>query len=513
MVGRIKAMSGVRDLVRGGNLAARAANLLTRRPTAESFLMENVLKDSCHIANVEIPSEPDKTIEHYRWWNKLCRACGEKNMTAYGAARLRSRLINALSQRLAIDELYRLNGNEIERERIEEPLVVMGLPRSNGHFAAHVLSHTGLFLAAKQCDTLTPSMLHESDRVDRFRRQFFGFPYLHPDFLCVRVPQATQIDDDLTLHLLTPQSLAWGLLHGLDTHLLECIEEDQTPVYAQLKRTLKLLQWYHRCGHLTTPVAKEYEPIENPMETQKYGTKPAVARAQWVLHSPLAILSTDALNETFPDLRAIWVHRALAQCIPSLCSSLCLHNALYTGKPPTDAQLALTGEKVLGLFGSGTQYAIDYYGGFDQKRRMVHWSNRDVKRHASRLAGKTLAHFGIDLDRYRRMQMINGQTAYGENARPLHDSQMPYFALHEGLIGDVFKDYIYQFEEFAFEKRFGVHIQEYESIAGSSDNVNMGALRIGSSDHGKLGSLEKTTLGAGHTPAGHFLKESDAYKS
>ncbi|EPY43183.1 sulfotransferase [Angomonas deanei] len=418
MVGGIKAMSGVRDLVRGGNVAARAANFFSKRLTPAQFSLDAVLRDAARAAGVAEITNPSKDLEHHRWWNKLCQACGDKTVTNYGGQLLRDKLVNALAQRLAIDELYRLNGSEIAKEQIIQPIVVMGLPRSNGHFAAQVISSSGLFAVPKQCDTLSPSLMMEGDRQAVFQKKFKHFRRINPDFMCVRVPDMMQIDDDLTLQLMTPQSFAWGMLHGLDDYLLESLEEDQTPVYAQVKRTLQVLQWYQRCGHLTSPVPKEYEPVENPMETQKYGTKSSVLRPQWVLYCPFAILSSDAFNDVFPDMRAIWVHRALSQCIPSLCSSLCLHNALYTGKPPTDAQLALMGEKVLGIFGSGAEYAIDYYGGFDQQTRMVHWSNRDVKRHCTRLAQKTLAHFGIDLDRFRRMQMINGQTQYIEKPRP-----------------------------------------------------------------------------------------------
>lgn len=501
----LKAMSGVRDIVRGGAFAARIVNAFSKRTTRESFNFNVVLQEASHVAGVSIPTEA--TLSHYRWWQKLCRACGEKQTTKYGGQMLRFRLLNALSQRLALEEVYRLNGSDIAKGvSINDPLVVMGLPRSNGHMAAHVLSRSGLFLCPRQCDTLSPSILLDIERRDTFQKKFFGFSMVNPDFLCVRVPTADQIDDDLSLHLMTPQSYAWGLLHGLDDYLLECLEEDQQPVYEQVKRVLQVLQWYRECGHFSDAVTREYEPIENPMELQTYGTKSSIVRPQWLLYSPFAILSSDALNNVFPEMRAIWVHRALGQCIPSLCSALCLHNAVYTGKPPTDSQLASMGEKVLGIFGSGTEYAIEYYGQFDQ-RRMAHWSNRDVKRHTTRVAAKTLDYFGVELDRYRRMQMINAQTEYVDTSRPMHDSQMPYFCLHDGIIGDYFKDYIFQFEEFAFEKRFGVTVKEHTPLAASSDQMAMRSIGSGSSAISSVPSL-----GEGQPMIGHFQQEGKAFR-
>ncbi|CCW67875.1 unnamed protein product [Phytomonas sp. Hart1] len=501
-----RTMTGVRDIMRGGSLLRRVIDLSTKKVSPESFTLESVISEACTVADVALPQNPETQLENYRYWKKLCKACAEKTTSNYGGKLLRARLVTALSQRFAVDEIFRLNGNEIEKESITKPLIVMGIPRSNGHFAAHVLSRSGLFLAPRQYDTLSPSLMVESQRMREFNKRYVGFQSINPDFRCVRLLKANQIDDDLTLHLMTPQCYAWGLLHGLDEYLLECLDEDQTPVYMNLKRTLQLFQWLRKCGHFSDPVVREHEPIDNPLETQAYGTKNSIIRPQYILYSPFAILSSDAINETFPDMLAIWVHRALAQCIPSLCSSLCLHNSLYTGKPPTDSQLASMGEKVLGIFGSGTEYAIEYYGKFDQKR-MAHWSNRDLKRHATRLAGKTLDYFGINLDRYRRMQMIDGQTEYIENFRPMHDSQMNYFCLHEGIIGDVFNSYIFQFEEFAFEKRLGVVVQEYNPLASARDSLSMRSMKIDDTED-KIGKA----FTSNQPMTGHFLQESKGFR-
>lgn len=501
-----KAMSGVRDISRGGGLVTRVMNTLSPRVHADFFDLGHILHDACNKASIPLPSNPSQDLPHYRWWEKLCAACTQKPMSKHGSHLLRTKLVNALSQSLAIEEVYRLNDKSISKHSVHEPIIVMGLPRSNGHMAAHVLSRSGLFLAPRQCDTLSPSLMAETQRLKRFNATFRGFHYVNPDFACVRMIKAEQIDDDLTLHLMTPQSYAWGLLHGLDEYLLECFEEDQTPVYAQIKRVMQLFQWYKACGHFHENVVREFEPIDNPIEWHRYGTKVKLTQTRHLLYSPFAILNSDALYATFPDMRVVWVHRAIAQCIPSLCSALCLHNALYTGKRPTEGQLASMGEKVLGIFGSGTDNAIEFYRNFDQ-RRMVHWSNRDCKRHATRLAQKTLTYFDINMDRYRRIQMINGQTEYLEGCRPMHDAQLPYFSLHEGIVNEVFKDYIRQFEEFAFEERMGITRCEYKSISPTSQQALMGGRGIASKDS----YSDASALGSGQRAAGHYLQDYDRH--
>lgn len=501
-------ISGVRDIVRGGNIPYRILNWASSKNNSDSFQFDKILADACSAAGIDACCTASENVVNNKWWKKLCKACGDKSTTPYGAAQLRYRLVHALSTKLAIDEVYRLNRDDIEAHgNIENPIVIIGLPRCHGHMAAHVLARSGVFLAPTQRDTFSPSLLLQEDRDNEFNKHFRFFSRVHPQFISVRRPQGNQVDDDLLLHLLTPQSFAWGLLHGLDEYLLECIQEDQTIVFTEVKRVLQLFQWYKHCGHFKVAVPNEVEPIDNQLETQTFGSKHEIAKNQWVIHSPFAILSSEALHKTFPSMQVIWVHRALSQCLPSLCSSLCLHHSLYTGKPPSDSLLASVGEKVLGLFGSGTQNAVRYYADFS-KRLMVHWSNRDIKRHAVRLAGKTMDFWNIELDRYRRLQMINGQTEYLEGFRPFHDAQLPYFCLHEGIIGDVFRDYIFQFEEFAFEKRLGVTIEGYQPIAATADEMAIGTGLQGKSSGGPpVGSL-----GRGQPIDGHYLEEGKGFR-
>lgn len=500
-----KTMSGVRDLSRGRPISRVILDRFAGSISSESFSFESVLEDACRRANVAVSAAPS-SIADIKWWRKLCTACGNKTSASRcGLAMLRQRLVRALSERLATEEVFRLNGYEIGKEIVDEPVVVLGLPRCNGHQAAHVLSRSGFFLAFKQCDTISPSLLLDVERHDAFQREFRWFKSLYPDFCCVRTVNPGQIDDDLTLQLMCPQSYAWGLLHGLDEYLLECLQEDQTPVYEHIKRMCQLFQWYKRCGHFSECVSQEVSPINNVIEEQKYGTKNPLTRTRWLIFSPLALLSIESLCEVFPDVKIIWVHRALSQCIPSLCSALALHNSLYTGKPPSDTQLVTMGDKVLGMFGSGTEHAIDFLASFE-KSRMVHWSNRDLKRHTTRLATKTLQHYGIEVDRYRKMQMINGQTEYTEVFRPLHDSQMRYFGLHDGIIGEVFERYIYQFEEFAFERKYGVTVEEYQPLAAASEQQSLGSMRVNSGEN----SLPSFTDDQPMT--GHFLQEGKGFK-
>lgn len=489
-----RALNGVRDLTTG-SVELKIRSYFAKRPQSSSFDIEHILKDAT--ARAQVPTVDVKHLPDGEWWSRLSRACGEKVCSPYGHTMLREKLVRVLSERLMVNELFRLHGSEIEKESIHEPFLVLGMPRSGGHLATHMLARSGLFLSPRMRDTTFPSLIREEERDSAFRRLAKRHERTQIDFRTVRRLVPDMVDDDTSLHLLTPYSYAWGLLHGLDEYLLNCIQEDQTKVYAFTKQMLQMFQWYRRCGHFSDCVSQEHNQINNAIEIQRNGEKLHLSRQPWILHSPLGILNTAALHTTFPDMNVIWVHRALAKCIPSFCSALAIHNSMYTGKAPSETTLAQIGEKVVGMFGSGTDQTVDYFADFP-KQRMVHWANRDLNRHGVRLMMKTMEHFRLEIDRHRKVQGINAFTEFQSMSRPLHDAELRYFALHEGVVGQMFETYIHQFEEFAFEPKHGMLVQNYEQLTAAHEQTLTGKLKSRGEDPG---------LNEGRGNAGHFLQD------
>jgi hypothetical protein len=235
----------------------------------------------------------------------------------------------------------------------------------------------------------------------------------------------------------------------------------------------------------------EVVPVMSKMEIYLKGTKDPLLEQPWIVHSPFALLTIDALDDIFPTMRLLWVHRALSQCLSSLCSSLAIHESIYTGRKPTETKLAMTGSKIIGMFGSGSENAIDYLANFDIGR-MAHWSNRDANRSCARLVGFTMQYFGMEMDRYRRIQAINGQTEYAGLRRPQHDCALSYFGLDEGHVAEAFKSYIHQFPELAYEPKFGVKLSNVDSLFQAAEKIKLAA----PDDPTKIPNL----------PAGHYLK-------
>jgi hypothetical protein len=468
------------------------------------FLWINVLNDA--VKRAGITEEADRiAVPDAEWWQQLTASCARKACSNYGARLLREKVVHYLSQRLMVEDIYRKYGNEISKMEVKAPIFLIGLPRCEAHQAFHVMGRSGYYMCPNAADVHFPGYKSETDRQMLMAEALkWIHPSVFPFFQAVRVLKPHQVDDDLGIHLMCPQSVAWGLFHGLQDHMYKCVQEDQQPIYDYMQRIFKLWRWYELHGSLKDNVLIENNPTGHKVDDVQRGTKDVLTDRPYVMQSPLALSAIAQLHKAFPDMKLIWTHRALNHCIPSFCSCLAVHNTLYTGKRPTETQMATIGEQVVGYLGSGSEYAVDYLGSFP-KSDMVHWHNRDIRRSTIRLLMKTIDHWGQPLDSYRRHQAISGYSEYIETFRPRNDAELHYFGLHEGVIGEAFEAYITQFEEYAFESPYGIKAQNYVPLANTRQ-AHMGGMDT------QLGPDESHGLGLLGATAGHYLQDHVAYE-
>eukprot|EP00388_Colpodella_angusta_P029039 GDKK01015218.1.p1 GENE.GDKK01015218.1~~GDKK01015218.1.p1 ORF type:complete len:440 (+),score=12.09 GDKK01015218.1:1-1320(+) len=384
---------------------------------------------------------------------------GKANTSNYGRWLLHRKIVHFLSERLGVEDAFRHDGQEINSEKIIDPIFLVGLPRVGNHLIAHVLARSGVVTAPSMRDTMFPSKMSLEGRSAAYRSEMRFFQFNNPEFRAVRTLLGPrQVDDDISLQLQSPYSIAWGLLHGLDDLLLESLQHPQDGVYAHNKKILQLFQFYRRLGMFEDGVVRETNPINNMLQEQREGYKASITYQPYVVHSPLALLSLDSLSASFEDMNLLWTHRNLSQALSSFCSSLAIHQSLYTGKSPSETQLGTLGEKTCGLFGSGTENAIDFLANFP-KHRLLNVASVDSKRSTTRISQRVLEYFGHSLDKWRKMQAIDGQTEYANSAaRPSHEHKLSQFGLHEGVIAEHFDAYCFQFQEYAFMEMPGIRL-------------------------------------------------------
>ena len=438
-------------------------NWRTVRPSRSSFDYDSILKMS--VAWSKVDMSKIREVPDAAWWKKLCGAIAVKNPqhSNYGSKLLQDKLVRTLGGRLLFEQLWENNRAEIERFDVHLPIFVVGLPRCNASMAAHMNARSGLFMSMRTRDSMFPAIPSELER-HRMSQDVIGSAHrIHPQMRAVFPIRSDLPDTDIGLQLMNPRALAWGMLHGLNEYLYECLQEDQEHVYDFESRVMRVFQWYRQCGEFSDSVTREINEVVTPRDMIRHGRRMKLVRMPWLVHSPFALLHIKSLHKVFPDMRLIWCHRALSQCVASMCAAIAIHTCVYTGQSPTTATMSQIGEQVCGIFGSGSEHAVDYLATFP-KERMVHWHNRDIARSGVRLVNKTLDAFNIETDRFRTHQTVDGNVEFVSLFRPKLDSELGYFGLHEGVVGEHFQAYIRQFEQYAYEARFGIKMQDYVMI-------------------------------------------------
>lgn len=229
----------------------------------------------------------------------LASLCEEASLNDSGRVTMRARVLESLVARLRAEDWF-LRHPEIAQERIEAPLVVVGLARTGTTLLQRILACDPRHYAALWWEVRNPT-------------PFPGTNFSEPD---PRIPVAEEevrsileaSPEQAAIHpwnALAPDEEILLLEHSFLSHVPEAFcnlptyrswldEQDFTPAYEYLSRMLRFLQW----------------------QKKKRGEK----RGRWVLKAPAHLGYLDTLFEVFPGAHVIQTHRDPLQTIPSAAS-------------------------------------------------------------------------------------------------------------------------------------------------------------------------------------------------
>ena len=223
----------------------------------------------------------------------------EARLNAVGGAMQFERNVGLLVNRLRTEDYYH-RYPEIEEERVERPLVIVGLARTGTTMLHRMMASDPRWLALLWYESRNPAPFPDSegaavdpritDAVAEVAMMLEG----SPDLIAAHPMDAHAPDEEIMLveHAFTSWNPeAFCRVPGYSAYLDTL---DLRPAYRYLARLLRFLQWQkHRRGETAT---------------------------RWVLKAPFHLGSIDALFETFPDARIAMTHRDPAQTVPSLAS-------------------------------------------------------------------------------------------------------------------------------------------------------------------------------------------------
>lgn len=218
----------------------------------------------------------------------------EARLSATGRRLLRERIVELLVNRLRVEDFCKRIPAILE-ERIEQPLVIVGLPRTGTTLLQRVLSCDPRFYPMLWWESRHPVPPVEGPdaRIERARQEVQALVEAMPQLLAIHPLDAEQADEEVMLmeHSFYAAMDAFASVPG---YMAWQEQQSHRPAYAYLKKLLQFLQWQKR--------------------------QRGVTAERWVLKTPNHLLTMRALFEVFPDATVIQTHRDPLQTIPSLCS-------------------------------------------------------------------------------------------------------------------------------------------------------------------------------------------------
>jgi hypothetical protein len=259
---------------------------------------------------------------------------GEAELNQAGRLAQLERVVGLLVNRLRLEEAVR-RSPEILEERIEAPLVIVGLPRTGTTMLHRMLASDPRLHALLWYESRQPAPVPGSDpalpdpRIAEAEREVETMLGASPELIAAHPMDAHAPDEEIMLLEHSFLSTNPEAFCRVPSFAAWREAQDLTPGYALLDRLLRFLQWQKR----------------------RRGSR---AR-RWILKTPFHLGYLDVLFATWPDARIVWPHREPEECIPSLASLI--HSLRVLGSDRVDP--AELGREWSGKFQRAIGRALD----------------------------------------------------------------------------------------------------------------------------------------------------------
>ncbi|MEM7410869.1 MAG: sulfotransferase [Myxococcota bacterium] len=349
-------------------------------------------------------------------FERTCHAlANEAKLNEVGLGAQRQRLIDALAARALAEHWFRTHP-EILEEPIDDPLVIVGLPRTGTTMLHRVIAADPSFDAALWYETRFPSPPRGWDwkspdpRVEQGRAEVAQTLEFVPALASVHPWDACKPDEEIMLmepSFLMPMAEAYADVPEFGAWRRE---QDPTPAYVYLKRILQLLQWQHR--------------------------RMGRAKDRWVLKAPIHMGHMPQLFETFPGVSVVQTHRDPIESVPSICSMT--HYIWQLGCDDPDPIAA--GEQWSRIFLDGILACMEFRDrGHDD--RFLDIQFLDTVRDPLGVVARIYAFLDKPLTEFATDQMRQWTEDNAREKRPPHEYTLEKFGLSEAGIERDFGGY------------------------------------------------------------------------
>ena len=217
-------------------------------------------------------------------------------LSQIGAAAFQAEMHRMLVNRLRFaDDLKK--HPEILDEKMSDPIVVLGLPRTGTTKLQRMMAADNGFQSLKFWQTMNPARFPnavpgaEDPRIEAARQALGMMAQLSPGMLQSHPMRVEDAEEEIFLQLLMFNTIANNMAHPAPSHFEWALKQSMRGTYVYLRQMLQYLQWQDG-GRRDRP---------------------------WILKTPLHIGNLDLMVEFFPAATYVFPHRDPRQSIPSFC--------------------------------------------------------------------------------------------------------------------------------------------------------------------------------------------------
>lgn len=231
---------------------------------------------------------------------KLVECTSRMRLSAMGQAATHAEIQRWLINRLRFaDDLKR--HPEILDEEIDNPIVILGLPRTGTTKLQRLIAADPGIVSLKFWQAAMPARMpdavpgQEDPRIGVARQMIAMLAQVSPGLLQSHPLQAEFPEEEFFLQMQTFRTPAIYLNHPASGYAEWVATQSLKPTYRYMKQLLQYLQWQDRAG------------------------KSDVGERRWLLKTPLHLGNLDLLVDLFPRATYLCTHRELREVLPSFC--------------------------------------------------------------------------------------------------------------------------------------------------------------------------------------------------
>jgi Sulfotransferase family len=218
----------------------------------------------------------------------------EARLSALGTVAVRASVVNSLANRLRVVD-WIARHPDVGRERVERPIVVVGMFRAGTTFLSELLDRDPdnrallRWEAGDSAPPPAPDSFRSGPRVDAAREDGELLESLNPRMKAIHHEDADGPTECIAVMSQDFKSLSWEAITNVPSYSRWLLAVDQRSAYEYHRSTLQVLQ-------------------------------SGGVRGRWALKSPHHAIALETLTAVYPDARLVLVHRDPVVLCASVCS-------------------------------------------------------------------------------------------------------------------------------------------------------------------------------------------------